>query len=525
MRIGTIFLVTLLLCFANISAQKNFDKNGRPGLETIKPSHLRSHLAFLASSELEGRETSYRGQKVAAQYIAAVFGKLGLSPGGENGTFFQHFDLNVRRPGDQSSITMAGPKGTKRFHFRKDFLGTALRETTFTARVMFAGDQNMHFSSEQEAALAGNVAVVFAARRNQPGDTSRTQRRSGGRFFRNAAAALIVINEAESGSIEQQARQFANAIEKGQMTLRDAPQPPRFQAPLAFLVSQEVGATILAPLGMEKLRAAGSSDSAFSPIPLAGISVTIDLKTSTDVKTSENVIGILEGSDPILKNEFVVFTAHYDHIGVSASDGAIYHGADDDGSGTAAILELAEAFVLNPVKPKRSIVFMTVSGEEKGLLGSDYYTRHPVVPLDKTIANINIDMIGRIDKKFSELKKTEYVYVIGSDKISTELDSLLKAANKETVNITLDYTYNDDNDPQQFYRRSDHYNFAKNGIPIVFFFTGIHEDYHRPTDTVDKIMFDKTAMIGRLAFATGWKIANFKRMLRKDGKPGVYSTQ
>ncbi len=525
MRNGSILLFTLLLSFV-ASAQKNFDKNGRAGLESIKPNDLRAHLTFLASSELEGRETAYRGQKVAAQYIAAVFGKLGLKPAGENGTFFQHFELDVRKPGERSSISIAGPNGTKQFLFRKDFLGTAIRETTFTAPAVFAGHQGTQLSSEQETALAGKVAVVFAARGNEPGDTSRAQqRRSGRRFFRNAAATLFVINESESGSIEQQGSTFANAIEKGQMSLRDAPRTPRFQVPLSFLVSPEVGAALLAPLGMEKLRAAGSSDTVFSPIPLASISITIDLKTSAEVKTSENVIGILEGSDRTLKDEFVVFTAHYDHVGVSASDGAIYHGADDDGSGTATILELAEAFVLNPLKPKRSIVFMTVSGEEKGLLGSDYYTRHPVVPLDKTIANVNIDMVGRIDKKFSDLRKTEYVYVIGSDKISTELDSLLKVANKETVNLTLDYTYNDDNDPQQFYRRSDHYNFAKNGVPIVFFFTGIHEDYHRPTDTVDKIMFDKTANIGRLAFATGWKLANVRRMLRKDGKPGVYSTQ
>jgi len=186
------------------------------------------------------------------------------------------------------------------------------------------------------------------------------------------------------------------------------------------------------------------------------------------------------------------------------------------------ILELAEAYVTNPVKPKRSLLFLTVAGEEKGLLGSEYYVSNPAIPLEKTVANLNIDMIGRVDKKYEAMKTDNYVYVIGSDKISTQLDSVLKVANKESENLTLDYQYNDDNDPNQFYRRSDHYNFARNGIPIVFFFTGVHEDYHRPTDTVDKILFDRMARIGRLIYTVGWKVATMPRPFVKDGKPSVY---
>ncbi|MEX0602492.1 MAG: M28 family peptidase, partial [Bacteroidota bacterium] len=233
----------------------------------------------------------------------------------------------------------------------------------------------------------------------------------------------------------------------------------------------------------------------------------------------ENVLGILEGSDPLLKNQLVVFTAHYDHVGMDP-DGTVYHGADDDGSGTALVLELAEAYTLSPSRPRRSILFMTVAGEEKGLLGSRYYVNNPVVPLDRTAANLNIDMVGRVDNHNTD--KSEYVYVIGSDKISTELDSLLGAANRENGRLRLDYRYNDDQDPEQFYRRSDHYNFARNGIPVVFFFTGVHEDYHRPTDTVDKILFDRMVIIGRLVFSTGWKVANFPRMLRKDRSSSEY---
>ena len=167
---------------------------------------------------------------------------------------------------------------------------------------------------------------------------------------------------------------------------------------------------------------------------------------------------------------------------------------------------------------------MTVAGEEKGLLGSAYYTQHPVFPLDKTIANINIDMVGRTDQKHAKAGSPPYVYVIGSDKISTELDSILNVSNRQTVRLALDYEYNNENDPNQFYRRSDHYNFARKGIPVVFFFTGVHEDYHRPTDTVEKIEFDRMATIGLLVYATAWNASNFSRMLRKNGTHSAFTT-
>jgi Zn-dependent M28 family amino/carboxypeptidase len=256
-------------------------------------------------------------------------------------------------------------------------------------------------------------------------------------------------------------------------------------------------------------------------LAIDSLTVTLDIRVVRELRQSENVTGYLEGSDPVLKNELVVFSAHYDHLGVGA-DGAIYHGADDDGSGTSTILELAEAFATNPKKPKRSILFMTVAGEEKGLLGSEYYVTHPIFPLEKTVADLNIDMIGRVDKKHEDMKQEDYTYVIGSDKISTQMDAMLKAANKESENLSLDYQYNDDNDPNQFYRRSDHYNFAKNGVPITFFFTGVHADYHRPTDTVDKILFERMAKVGRLVFTLGWKTANMPKPFVKDGKPSVY---
>jgi Zn-dependent M28 family amino/carboxypeptidase len=182
-------------------------------------------------------------------------------------------------------------------------------------------------------------------------------------------------------------------------------------------------------------------------------------------------------------------------------------------------LELAKAFAANPLKPKRSLIFMTVTGEEKGLFGSKYYTNNPIIPLDKTIADLNMDMVGRLDTTHEALKDTNYIYVIGSNKISLELDSLLRLANNETEHLSLDYTFNGDHDPERFYYRSDHYNFAKNGVPIVFFFDGVHRDYHKPTDTVDKILFERMAKIGRVIYDLGWRLANLKLPLTKIPLP------
>ena len=233
---------------------------------------------------------------------------------------------------------------------------------------------------------------------------------------------------------------------------------------------------------------------------------------------TENVIAIIEGNEKA--DEYVVITAHLDHVGMN--DGEIYNGADDDGSGSIALLELAEAFKeakKNGNGTKRSIVFLHVTGEEKGLLGSKYYTdEDPIYPLENTVVNLNVDMIGRIDPT-REAKNRDYIYLIGSDHDSQDLHDISEKSNLESVNITLDYRFNDKNDPNRFYYRSDHYNFAKNGIPIIFYFSGTHEDYHQPTDTPDKIDYDILEMRTKLIFHTAWNIANREERLVLDEKP------
>ena len=246
------------------------------------------------------------------------------------------------------------------------------------------------------------------------------------------------------------------------------------------------------------------SDSYFQDVPFA----------NATAKTA-NVLGYLEGTD--LKDELLVISAHYDHLGMlSSGTDLIYNGADDDGSGTTALLELAKAFTQAKHEgngPRRSILFLAVTGEEKGLVGSAWYTDHPIFPLNKTIADLNIDMIGRVDA--AHQNNSNYCYLVGSDKLSRTLHQINENANTTYTQLNLDYKYNDPNDPERIYYRSDHYNFAKNNIPIIFYFDGIHEDYHKPSDEVSKINFDILIKRAKLIFHTGWELVN------RDERPAV----
>jgi len=232
------------------------------------------------------------------------------------------------------------------------------------------------------------------------------------------------------------------------------------------------------------------------------------------VVKGENVLGYIEGKD--LKDELIMITAHYDHLG--KHDTLLFNGADDNGSGTAAVMEIAEAFMIAKKEgkgPRRSVLIMPVSGEEKGLLGSKHYTENPIYPLENTVANLNIDMIGRIDYYHDT---SNYIYLIGSDMLSKELHNISEKINKKYIGLNLDYTFNSEEDPNRYYYRSDHYNFAKNNIPVIFYFNGLHDDYHKTTDTVEKIDFKKIETITRLVFLTAWELANREERIKLDKK-------
>jgi len=525
MKIVALLFIPVLFAFAQ---SPRIEMDARPGYESIKADDLRKFDTYLSSDELQGRETSYPGEKLAANYIAEHFKSLGLNPMGDNGTYLQHYDVVVSRVSDESRILLNTHSRTSTYSWLNDFFAFGVKDTSVTGGVVFIGYMDNVMNDSLKPKLAGKVVVVFTGQRRAPNDTVSAQLFRRVAQFRPdpAAAATIVImdNEGPASYARLTSQLGSFGVLKGRMQLKgETSSRPARTSPLMFFATPSIAEAILRPEGksLNELRAIAFKDSAFTPMSFNNAVVSINTKLFNEERHAENVVGLLEGSDPVLKKQVVVFSAHFDHLG-TGSNGAIYHGADDDGSGTSMVMDLALAFSKNPVRPKRSLLFLTVSGEEKGLLGSSFYTAHPAIPLDETIADFNTDMIGRMDTSHERTSNVPYTYLIGSDKISTELDSVLKAANKETEDIQLDYTYDSPTDPNHFYSRSDHYNFAKRGVPIAFFFTGVHADYHKPTDTVDKILFDRIVKIGHVVYFAGWKTANFSRMFTKDVKSSEY---
>jgi hypothetical protein len=486
--------------------------------QTITVEKLRGRLEVLAADSLEGRETGTRGQQKAAAYIEQQLKEMGLGtvPGMEG--YRQAYGINVTYP--DTVLLMCG-KDT--FRFLEDIYCFNLRDMvlrTEEVKYMGYGIHSPSYSDYGTTEVKGKVLMVSAGepRRKERSliDTSTYSsewttdwRKKILEASRRGAKALLVIDGKFSSSVVQLGR-YINRPEMD-VTGKNLEE----SMPVIF-ISSRLADRILRKGGEKKghrdleKRIEKRGETVFREL---AIPLTLEVRRHREKLIGENVIGYLEGTDR--KEEVVVVSCHYDHLGMK--DGEIYNGADDDGSGTTALLGLADAFAAAKKSghgPRRSIMFIAFSGEEKGLLGSAFYASNPVMPLERTMANLNIDMIGRIDAQHAP--DSNYVYLIGADKISKDLHSLSERVNSSCTQLQLDYTYNDERDPNRFYYRSDHYNFAKNGIPVIFYFTGVHEDYHRPTDTVDKIMFPKMKRIVDLVFHTAWELANREQSLVKD---------
>lgn len=456
------------------------DKTAMKYAKTITSGDLEKHLSVLASDEYEGRETGKKGQKMAAEYIANHFKSLGFEAP-VDGSYFQKFDLT------QSEI------GTVYFRM-DDEKKVGFEDFIYYSRAETMGEEYIKAMVPAEGAseFDGEYLVYVVDQLGGMQEKMKADKEAG-------AAGFIVIlkNDAEFGSLMSRMGRW-------------------FSRPSLGLDGRDNDADKMI-IGDTKL-AAWMFGKEFDQIAAGDEAQVIFNADYLDKPVgTENVLGFLKGTEK--PDEVVVITSHYDHVGII--NGEIHNGADDDGSGTVSVLEIAEAFAAAAKKnkgPKRSILFMTVTGEEKGLLGSRYYTDYdPVFPLENTVVNLNIDMVGRIDEAHEE--NTDYVYVIGSDKLSQELHELSEEVNKTYTNLDLDYTYNDENDPNRFYYRSDHYNFAKNNIPIIFYFNGTHPDYHKATDTVEKIAFDTMEKRARLVFYTGWEVANREGRIVADKLP------
>jgi len=476
---------------------------------TITADDMKRHLFTIAGPEMEGRDTPSPGLEKAADYIEAHFKSLGLVPGNKD-SYRQLYPLYK----DSMTSTSLTINGTA-FELNKDFQPNVMLNHTAEMRfseVAFAGYGIVDgdIDSYKDLGVAGKLVLIldgspagykssvagFASPSNVFTKISKAQEKG-------AAAVIVIYGNYPRKTFNSASSYTMRGYKAG-------------VSPLSFSASEAVAEKILGDDGkaiLEKMKA--------SPFTSKIYKVNVDLgyfKTTTTTHAS-NVLGVLEGSDK--KDEFVLITSHYDHVG-KRSDGTIYYGADDDGSGTTGILELAEAFAKAKAAgkgPRRTIVFMTVSGEEKGLWGSEYYVNHPVFPLEKTTVDLNIDMIGRIGEEYLKDKDSaSYVYVIGDDKLSSDLTPITDDINKKYMKMKLDRKYNDPNDKNRFYYRSDHYNFAEKGIPVIFYFNGVHADYHKPTDTPDKINYPLMAKRGQLVFYTAWEMANRNDMLKRDLK-------
>lgn len=469
----------------------------QPYAATIVAEDLENHLTVLASDAFEGRETGERGAEKAAAYIASHFNSIGIAPY-DGSTYYQPVQL-IRSQIIGGSADVNG----EALSFLEDFLFyPGLRVTEMKDIPMVAVNAAVDVAG---ADVNGKAVVV-------PMDAGLNDVREAA----NAAGAVAVIAVSDDISTLR-SRMKPWLMRKSLRLDREQPENgegtriPTFMVDAASTGHWWKGSAVKSWKKWSKARAKSKA------VESAALAVdwTFALNRTEESVTAQNVLGYIPGSDSLLRDEVVIITAHYDHVGII--DGEIHNGADDDGSGTVTVLELADAFMesVNAGQgPKRSVLLMTVVGEEKGLLGSEWYADHPIWPLEQTVANLNIDMIGRVDEAHPD--DDRYVYLIGSDKLSSELHEISETANATYTNLALDYTFNAPDDPNRFYYRSDHYNFAKNNIPVIFYFSGVHEDYHRPGDDPEKIHYDKTAEIGQLVFYTAWQLANQEKRIEVD---------
>lgn len=519
----------------------------------ITTDFLKEHLTIFASDSMEGRETGMPGQKKAAEYLANQYRQLGLKPVGDNDSYYQKFDLTATKTDsvifktysvdgeEKDLISRSVASANSTADYIRAFGGT----DTLKGQIVFAGfgvnDEARNVNHLDRPNLKGKWVMVFQEIPNivdgdtlvNPNVSNRSRFRS---IISSGAKGILLIPNMSSSEFKQAAtRSQAGFGEVSNMSLAYLNQGDSQGFSGGYnLISPDMAARVLNMDGASELESYRQelidNITEFKTRALDySLSYTPYLK-DVSIET-ENVLAFFEGADPKLKDEVIVMTSHYDHLGIGQPDSTgdrIYNGADDDGSGTIGLLNIAKAFVdaaENGIKPKRSILILHVSGEEKGLLGSRYYSDHPVFPIEKTVANINTDMIGRVDPLHQKKGIEGYSYIIGGDIISSELDSLIHEANSRASQLQLNDRYNDLQDPNQFYRRSDHWNFGRLGVPFVFFFTGVHEDYHQPSDEVHKIRFDKMAKIVRTMYATAVLVANSENPPTVDNQEFIEITK
>jgi len=476
---------------------------------SITEADVRRRVGVIAHDSMAGRETPSRGLDLTAQWVAAEFKRFGLKPGGDSATFFQRYPIQRARL-DVAASHVGFMHGGKHLHaeFAKDarWNSGAVPAREIGGPALLVGGAMATAGLDASVAKDKVVLVVLDATRMPPAAGDSVFRA----FVAAGAKAIVLVSNRDSASFAQ--RVAAQGAERTRL----AGVPASGPSIPAVEVHQRAVASMLTAAGvnLDSVRAATS----MIVRPVSGLTVMVDGKETVAQVTAPNTIGILEGTDPVLKNEYLVYSAHMDHVGrvgagACRARGAdsICNGADDDASGTVGVVELAEAFSQAGARPKRSIIFMTVSGEEHGLWGSRYFSEHPTVPVKNIVANLNLDMIGR--------NWADTIVAIGKE--HSDLGATLNRVNAAHPELRM--TAIDDIWPtERFYFRSDHYNFARKGVPILFFFNGTHDDYHQATDSPDKIDAEKEARIVQLLFYVGHDIAN--AAARPKWNPESYKT-
>lgn len=499
------------------------------GFNAISQKNLRADLTFLASDALEGRMSLQRGSEAAIQFIAAEFAKAGLRPL-VGDSYLQPIEMIEYKPDVRGMrLTLERGGSQQQYKYITDFIGSFPLETTVSAPVVFAGYgiTAPEFGYDDYAGLdaRGKIALVFD---HEPQENDPKSVFNGIGNTRHANSRLKVLNAQKHGALgvllvsepnrkhpsnQERLARIPGITERMTRNASQALAESETKIPL-LTVSDALAATLLAPTGMKPAELQSAIDGSLKPQsqPLADTRVEMRIVNAEHRRaTTANVIGMIEGSDPVLKNETIIFSGHYDHDGIR--EGKILYGADDNGSGTVGVIELARAFAANPAKPKRSLLFAVFAAEERGLLGSYYYAAHPLRPLNQTRAVINFDMIGRNETPSTQ---TDGLITIAAD-TSNELNLIgtinspdyRAAAERENQRVGLKLNYKwDDDAALNVFQRSDQFPFALHDIPAVWWFTGFHPDYHQPTDTVDRINFAKMEKIVRLAYLTGWSFAD-----------------
>lgn len=521
--------VVLFLLGFSCLAQSQPDARVAQGFNRIQASDLRADLTFLSSDALEGRMSLDRGSEVAIQFIAAEYAKAGLKPL-VGDSYLQPIELIRFLPDPkQTDLVLRQAGKEQHYTFMTDFYGFFPHDISVSAPVVFAGygitAPEFGYDDYANLDVKGKIVLVFdhEPQENDPnsifnglGNTRHANARLKAlNAQRHGAVGLLIASEPNRkhpSNIERLSR-IPGIVERITHVPSQALADSEVNIP-SFNISDAVAETLLAPSAKKGSDLQSGIDARLKPssLPLPDTQITMKVINSEMQRgVTDNVVGMIEGNDPKLKNETIILSGHYDHDGMR--NGQIFHGADDNGSGTVGVIELARAFAANPAKPKRSLVFVVFAAEERGLLGSYYYAAHPLRPLDTTRAVINFDMIGRNEAASAQ---TEGLMKIGSD-TSNELN-LIGTVNSpdyravveredEVVGLHLNYKWDDDAALNVF-QRSDQFPFAVHDIPAIWWFTGFHPDYHQPTDTVEKINFVKMEKIVRLAYLSAWVFAD-----------------